>query len=110
MGGSQLKQLRSTLKDQGLSSHGQNQSKKRKRSSSAKGSAGGGGPSRAEKLAAIHESFNTFDTKLNKRKFDVDQQKRGKPGQSKQVAIDQVRWLVGRLPVPRNPQFYYLSG
>lgn len=88
MGGSQLKQLRSTLKEQGLSSHGPNQNKKRKRSSASKGS---GGPTRAEKLAAIHESFNTFDTKLNKRKFESEQQKKGKPGQSKQAAIEQVR-------------------
>lgn len=97
MGGSQLKQLRSTIKDQGLSQHhGQNQSKKRKRSLSGRS----GPQTRNEKLAAIHESFNTFDTKVNKRKFDVDRPNKGKPGQSKQAAIDQVR--VDFLCIPFN--------
>lgn len=87
MGGSQLKQLQATLKGQGLTgtSDGKN---KRKRTTS--GSAANGGISRAEKLAAVHSSFNTFDVKVNKRKFAVDSVNKGKPSQSKQAAIEEV--------------------
>ena len=90
--GSQLTQLKSALSQAGLTKQQQQQSgKKRKRAQSEEKDR----EKRAAKLQDIQQKFNPFDVKVTKLKHDVGGRKLkgvvGKPAQSKQAGIEQVR-------------------
>lgn len=94
MGGSQLKQLKAAVNNSGvLESRG----KKRKRGKQS-GAVLEHRDKRAEKLNAIQKKFNVFDIKVEKLKHDVGGRKikgtMGRPGVSKQVAIERVQPFV----------------
>jgi nucleolar protein 14 len=99
MGGSQLKQLKAAINTSGLQD---SRGKKRKRGGYQNGNAPGSGSilehrdKRAQKLDEIQKKFNTFDIKVEKLKNDVGGRKlkgtMGRPGVSKQVAIERVRY------------------
>lgn len=88
--GSQLSQLKSAISQAGLSSQPQ-AGNKRKRSQNEEKDR----ERRAAKLREIQEKFNPFDVKVTKLKHDVGGRKLkgvvGKPAQSKQAGIEQVR-------------------
>ena len=91
--GSQLSQLKSALNQAGLNNR-PSSSKKRKHV----------GPQeydkdkKAKKLKEIHAKLNPFDIQVTKLKHDVPGRKvkgvTGRPQESRQVGIEQVRWLV----------------
>lgn len=91
MGGSQLKLLKAAISASGVSD---TNSRKRKRST---GAILEHKDKRTQKLQEIHEKFNAFDVKVERLKHDVGGRKlkgtMGKPGASKQAAIEQVRIL-----------------
>jgi len=88
--GSQLTQLKAALSSAGVT--GPNQSKKRKRSAAPLEK---DKEKRAAKLEDIHRRLNPFDVKVTKLKHDVGGRRlkgiTGKPAQSKQSGIEQVR-------------------
>ncbi|GAA5873930.1 hypothetical protein JCM3774_004043 [Rhodotorula dairenensis] len=70
MGGSQLTQLRSKLKEQGLNRQS-NPKDARKRAKQRKDLSSASLKHRNSKLEAIHEQFNLFDVRDEKKKFSV---------------------------------------
>ena len=88
--GSQLSQLKSALSQAGLAKQPQN-GKKRKRSQLDEKEK----EKKAAKLREIQQKMNPFDTKMTKLKHDVGGRKiagvMGRPAQSKQAGIEQVR-------------------
>lgn len=90
--GSQLNQLKAALNKAGLSKQPQN-GKKRKRSVLDDKEK----ERRAARLREIQQKMNPFDVKVTKLKHDVGGRKiaglKGRPAQSKQVGIEQVRIL-----------------
>ena len=92
--GSQLSQLKSALSSAGITGQPQSNGKKRKRTPSHTQDK----DKKAAKLTEIHQKLNPFDTKVTKLKHDVGGRKikglTGKPAQSKQAGIEQVRLLV----------------
>jgi nucleolar protein 14 len=92
-GGSQLKQLKSKLKEQGLSRDNSHASKKKKRGPTQSENGSG---QRQTKLAALHEEMNTFDLKFNRTKHDIGNTRpqKGRPSLSKQTAIENRRKAI----------------
>jgi len=95
--GSQLTQLKSALSKAGVTGT-QHQGTKRKRSGAVENFK----DKKAAKLQEIHQRLNPFDVKVTKLKHDIGGRKlkgvTGKPGQSKQAGIEQVRsWRDGKL-------------
>lgn len=92
--GSQLSQLKAALSNAGLI--GQKQSKKRKRGTLSEKDK----EKRAANLEEIHQRLNPFDVKVTKLKHEVGGRKlkgvTGKPAQSKQAGVEQVRTLCLR--------------
>ena len=90
--GSQLKQLKNALSDAGFTGN-QQRGKKRKRGAIVEKDK----EKKAAKLEAIHRKLNPFDVKVTKLKHDVGGRKvkgaTGKPAQSKQTGLEQVRCL-----------------
>ena len=88
--GSQLSQLKSALNQAGISKQPQN-GKKRKRSVLDEKEK----ERKAAKLREIQQKMNPFDVKVTKLKHDVGGRKiagtTGRPAQSKQAGIEQVR-------------------
>jgi nucleolar protein 14 len=88
--GSQLSQLKSALSQAGLG-RPPTSGKKRKRSEPQDKD------KKAAKLDEIHRKLNPFDVKVTKLKHDVGGRRlkgiSGKPAQSKQAGIEQVRGL-----------------
>lgn len=91
--GSQLSQLKSALNQAGLSRQPPS-SKKRKRSTVSLRE--NDKEKKAQRLKQIQEKLNPFEVKINRLKHDVGGRKlkgvTGKPQQSKQAGIDQVRY------------------
>lgn len=89
--GSQLSQLKSALNSAGITGQPQKNGKKRKRTTSHDQDK----DKKAAKLNEIHQKLNPFDTKVTKLKHDVGGRNlkgiAGKPAQSKQAGIEQVR-------------------
>lgn len=89
--GSQLSQLKSALSSAGITGQPQTNGKKRKRIASREHDK----DKKTAKLNEIHQRLNPFDTKITKLKHDVGGRKLkgivGKPAQSKQAGIEQVR-------------------
>ena len=98
--GSQLKQLKSALQQAGLTQQPQ-AGKKRKRAAPTERDK----EKKAARLQDIQQKLNPFDVKVTKVKHDVGGRKitgtTGRPAQSKQAGIEQVRvslrtlWLPG---------------
>jgi nucleolar protein 14 len=90
--GSQLTQLKAALSKAGVTGS-QKQGEKRKRLSVVEKDK----DKKAEKLKEIHQRLNPFDVKVTKLKHDIGGRKLkgviGKPAQSKQAGIEQVRYL-----------------
>lgn len=88
--GSQLSQLKAAISQSGVVKPSQN-GKKRKRAQNEEKDK----ERRAAKLQEIQQKFNPFDVKVTKLKHDVGGRKLkgvvGKPAQSKQAGIEQVR-------------------
>jgi nucleolar protein 14 len=97
MGGSQLSQLKSTLRDSGLSrTSSPKDPKKRKQKQLSSTSQG----HRSAKLATIGQDFNKFDIREENKKFEVvtrqgklEAGKKGAPGKSRQLGLEQVRFV-----------------
>jgi nucleolar protein 14 len=87
--GSQLSQLKSALSQAGVT--GPPNSKKRKRAAPTEKDK----EKKAAKLDAIQKRLNPFDVKVTKLKHDVGGRRlkgiTGRPAQSKQAGIEQVR-------------------
>jgi nucleolar protein 14 len=86
---SQLNQLKSKLKEQGLSRNNAHSSKKQRKN---RGPQENASTQRQSKLEALHAEMNTFDVKYNRKKHDIGNTRadKGKPAQSKQAAIENV--------------------
>lgn len=88
--GSQFKQLKSALHSAGLTQQPQG-AKKRKRAAPTERDK----EKKAAKLKDIQQKLNPFDVKVTKLKHDVGGRKiigtTGRPAQSKQAGIEQVR-------------------
>lgn len=97
MAGSQLSQLKSTLKDSGLSrTSSPKDARKRKAQKKQLSSTSQG--HRTAKLEAIGKDFNKFDVREENKKFQVvtrqgklEEGKKGAPGKSRQAGLEQVR-------------------
>lgn len=91
--GSQLSQLKAAISQAGVVKPPQN-GKKRKRAQNEEKDK----ERRAAKLQEIQQKFNPFDVKVTKLKHDVGGRKLkgvvGKPAQSKQAGIEQVRLVL----------------
>ena len=91
--GSQLKQLKSALHQAGITQQPQ-AGKKRKRAAPTERDK----EKKATKLKEIQQKLNPFDVKVTKLKHDVGGRKlkgvTGKPAQSKQAGIEQVRTVL----------------
>ena len=89
--GSQLKQLKTALHSAGLAQPPQS-GKKRKRAAPTERDK----EKKAAKLKEIQQKLNPFDVKVTKVKHDVGGRKiigtTGRPAQSKQAGIEQVRF------------------
>jgi nucleolar protein 14 len=89
--GSQLLQLKSALSHAGITGQSQSNGKKRKRTGSQEQDK----DIKAAKLKEIHQKLNPFDVKITKLKHDVGGRKlkgiTGRPAQSKQAGMEQVR-------------------
>ena len=88
--GSQLSQLKSALSQAGITKPPENKKKRKRAQNEEKERA-----KRAERLRDIQSKLNPFDVKVTKLKHDVGGRKlkgvTGKPAQSKQAGIEQVR-------------------
>lgn len=110
--GSQLKQLKSALDQAGLS-HQPQAGKKRKRAAPTERDK----ERKAERLKQIQQKLNPFDVKVTKLKHDVGGRKiigtTGRPAQSKQAGIEQVRihvlLLIGLRQLRRTMHRLYLQ-
>lgn len=93
--GSQLTQLRTALSQAGFT-HQQQPNKKRKRAAPTERDK----EKKAAKLQDIQQKLNPFDVKVTKLKHDVGGRKiigtKGRPAQSKQAGIEQVRFALCR--------------
>ncbi|GAA5952736.1 hypothetical protein JCM8115_002335 [Rhodotorula mucilaginosa] len=94
MGGSQLTQLRSKLKEQGLNRQS-NPKDARKRAKQRKDLSSASLQHRNSKLEAIHEQFNLFDVRDEKKKFSVVTRSgreeggaKGMPGKARAAGIE----------------------
>lgn len=98
MGGSQLTQLRAKLRDSGLNRQA-NPKDARKRAKQRKDLSSNSAQHRNAKLAAIHDQFNVFDTRDEKKKFQVVSRSgkeegggtKGMPGRARAAGIEAVR-------------------
>lgn len=98
MGGSQLTQLRAKLRDSGLNRQA-NPKDARKRAKQRKDLSSSSAQHRNAKLAAIHDQFNVFDTRDEKKKFQVVSRSgkeegggtKGMPGRARAAGIEAVR-------------------
>lgn len=102
--GSQLSQLKSALNQAGLTQKPQNR-KKRKRSGSVLDDKEK--ERRAQRLREIQQKMNPFDVKVTKLKHDVGGRNIsgtvGRPAQSKQAGIEQVRPFSNMMPYTCRP-------
>lgn len=96
MGGSQLTQLKSTLRDSGLSRTSRPKDQK-KRIKQNKQLSSTSQAFRSTKLEAIGNDFNKFDTREENKKFQVvtrqgrlEEGQKGAPGKSRQAGLEQV--------------------
>ncbi|PRQ74883.1 Nucleolar protein 14 [Rhodotorula toruloides] len=95
MGGSQLTQLRAKLRDSGLNRQA-NPKDARKRAKQRKDLSSNSAQHRNAKLAAIHDQFNVFDTRDEKKKFQVVSRSgkeegggtKGMPGRARAAGIE----------------------
>ncbi|BGP22050.1 nucleolar complex protein 14 [Rhodotorula toruloides] len=95
MGGSQLTQLRAKLRDSGLNRQA-NPKDARKRAKQRKDLSSNSAQHRNAKLAAIHDQFNVFDTRDEKKKFSVVSRSgkeegggtKGMPGRARAAGIE----------------------
>ncbi|GAA5924147.1 nucleolar 14 family protein [Sporobolomyces koalae] len=94
MGGSQLKQLKSSLRASGLS-RTSNPKDEKKRAKQRKDLSSSSLAHRNSKLGAIHDKFNLFDVRDEKKKFEVvtrrgevEGGKKGMPGKARAAGIE----------------------
>ncbi|GAA5894804.1 snoRNA-binding rRNA-processing protein NOP14 [Sporobolomyces salmoneus] len=94
MGGSQLKQLKTSLKSSGLS-RTSNPKDKKKQAKQRKDLSSNSLAHRNAKLEAIHDKFNLFDVRDEKKKFEVvtrrgevEGGKKGMPGKARAAGIE----------------------
>lgn len=89
MGGSQLKRLKATLKQHGLTG----QTNVKKNNKSKKGPVDSRRDDREKITQKIREEFNPFEIKVNRKKFDVEGKSSkgavGRPGISKQIGEEE---------------------
>ncbi|GAA6008589.1 hypothetical protein JCM11491_003358 [Sporobolomyces phaffii] len=94
MGGSQLKQLKTSLRSSGLS-RTSNPKDEKKRAKQRKDLSSNSLAHRNAKLGAIHDQFNLFDVRDEKKKFEVvtrrgevEGGKKGMPGKARAAGIE----------------------
>jgi nucleolar protein 14 len=104
MAGSQLKQLKAALKENGLT--GQTNVKRKK--TTKKAPSDSRRDEREEVISKIRQQFNPFEIKVNRTKHDTDDKfkkgAQGKPGISKQIGEDarKAAWEAKKLTKNRN--------
>ena len=97
MGGSQLSQLKSSLRDAGLSRTSAPKDAK-KRNKQRKQLSSGSQAHRSAKLESLGKEFNKFDVREENKKFEVvtrqgkpEEARKGAPGKSRAAGIELVR-------------------
>lgn len=107
MGGSQLKQLKTSLKSSGLS-RTSNPKDKKKQAKQRKDLSSNSLAHRTAKLEAIHDKFNLFDVRDEKKKFEVvtrrgevEGGKKGVPGRARAAGIESVSSMLFGRPLVR---------